>query len=214
MQIPKKSNFYWFFSLIGIWFLVAFIALLIFQNQLKTPNQVECTPPTPLVNSTQEEKIWEKFQRNNYSFEYPENWHVALLSTTGEKGITIALDPSPIDTTLKGQPLAQITILDKSGLTSPETTFQKDRQNFKKQLNNLQEEKLETTLGEAYHYTSPTVDRYYFLLQPSGVVTPTNFHLLTIERTSKPQETEVFEHLIKSLRKENQINLLENFSRS
>jgi len=128
----------------------------------------------------------------SYTFEYPSGWHVAnLWPDDYSNPITVAIHPKPINTAPRGGPLAEITMLDKSGMTDPDSYFQERMEATEDYFEGYEKIVIPTNFGEIYHYTGKIdvygeikdTERYIFKIQGS-VDDDINTHV--IEITANP----------------------------
>lgn len=147
-----------------------------------------------------------------FSYEYPASWHVAELWPDGDiqtQGITIALDPSPINTAPRGGPIATFKINVLSGQQNPEQVFAQKKAQFNSEnYTDIQSEVLQSELGPIYYfkgkmigpmYEGEQVENYFFTFNQKD---PLNQQIIvaTMELNKDPKMSELLRHVVLSFK--------------
>lgn len=230
---PAKTNFWkigFFISLLFLLGAIVFIYFIYtFPNKLQEKRIEKASAPSPTITNPspqltqpspsleKEESSWRRTDSLGvYSFEYPHGWHVAnQWPNEMEQGISIFIDPEPINTAPRGGPISAIMINDKSGLDNPDEVFDKDKESFKNFLQDLEEETIKADFGIIYFYKGkinvyeqmmPT-ERYYFMIQ--GAVSTTqgpvadkaNKHVIMASLEGDISNSEILRRIVTSFKK-------------
>lgn len=149
---------------------------------------------------------------SSYTFEYPFGWHVAnLWPDDYSDPITIAVHPKPVNTAPRGGPLAEITILDKSGMTDPNSYLQERIDATEDYFEGYEKIIIPTDFGEIYHYAGKInvygemedTERYIFKIQG---VSDDNINIHIVEITANPFSnaySEILKKLVLSFKRVN-----------
>lgn len=111
------------------------------------------TSPTNTITTVAEWKT-AKFG-GIFSYEYPQDWHVAELwqENVSENGIILAIDPKPISTAPRGGPIAAFQIQLLSGNKNPDEIFAKKIQSFNTDnYTDIIKETIDAPIGKLYHF--------------------------------------------------------------
>ncbi len=149
------------------------------------------------------------------SYDYPANWHVAVLWPNGnlaDQGISIVMDPNPIDTSPRDGSIATFTIDVRNGLANPDQAFTDSKAQFNSdRYKDIQTETLQSSLGPIYYYkgkmvgpmyAEEIVERYYLTFNQNKN-DPANQAIVTAEldKNSDPKLSEMLRHIVMSFKK-------------
>lgn len=179
----------------------------------ETPQRPSPSPKKPTPTPASE---WKEAKFGGlFSYEYPQNWHVAdIWPQTAAQGITLAMDPKPISTAPRGGPLATFEIRILSGLPNPNEVFEQEKAKFnEKNYSGITNEAIDSPLGPIYHYKGKflpgmfegqPIETYYLTFQ-GALNDPQNQQVLiaTMVLNNDPKLSEMLRHVVLSIKKIN-----------
>jgi hypothetical protein len=191
-NLPKTSG--WkisFFVVLVILVLILAGGGYFYFSKVVTQTQLSAGPQntsTPVASDT-----WVAVPKNfmgAYTFQYPAGWHIANQWPTNDTdGVTIFIDPDPLNFAPRGGPLSALEITDTSGKPNPDELFSTARNKFKASLTGKQEETLNSDFGSIYHYWGKInvyeqmvdTEGYFFQIQggPNDLLNKHNIYATT-----------------------------------
>jgi hypothetical protein len=143
-------------------------------------------------------------------FEYPNGWHVSSVTPDSyENGVEVRINSEPNMYVPTDGPVSDIMMNWKNGSPDLSTTFESEKEQIKKNLENLQEEIIKTELTDIYHYTGTTpvggymggsqIDRYIFFVDSES--NPMNDTIVTLYTINNPEKKDILRHIATSFRK-------------
>lgn len=97
---------------------------------------------------------WSAAKYGNITFEYPKGWHVAYLwNNYAGDGVTVAIDPDPINNSPRGGPLAKFTMVFINGRNNPDELFEKQKSSFNDaDYSDITTDVFKNGLGDVYYF--------------------------------------------------------------
>lgn len=144
-----------------------------------------------------------------YTFQYPAGWHIANQWPTNETdGITIFLDPNPLNFAPRGGPISALRMTDTSGKPNPDELFTTERNKFKASLTSEKEEVINSDFGPIYHYWGKIdfytqmvdMEGYFFQLQ-GGVNDLINKHNIFATTDMNTKYSDTLKKIVLSFKK-------------
>lgn len=177
----------------------------------ETPQQRCPAPQKPTSTPASE---WKEAKFGGiFSYEYPQNWHVAeLWPQTAGQGITLAMDPNPINTAGRGGPLATFEIRILNGLPNPNEVFEQEKAKFNEEsYTDITSETINSPLGPIYYYKGKfapgmlegqPIETYYLTFQGT-IDDPPNQQIIIASMALKddPKLSEMLRHVVLSIKK-------------
>lgn len=184
-------------------------------------DQLLTTVPTPAISRinpttvpAQQPTGWKTARFGGlFSYDYPAGWHVAELwqENYAENGITIAIDPDPINTAPRGGPLSTFAISVLNGNKNPDEILAKKIDSFSPaNYTDITQETISADIGKIYHYSGKIagemlkgqpVENYYFTFNQNPA-DPLNQQVIVASMQLKedPQLSEMLRHIVLSFR--------------
>lgn len=208
MHISNKNN-KGFINIILLLIIIGLLAFGFYYYKQQDTKECECEKQEMVVENAK--KDWETTNlMGAYSFKYPSKWHVAnIWPQDYSRPVTVAINPNPVDTTPRGGPLAEITILDKAGMKDPEAYLQERIDAIESYYSPYEKEVIDTDVGEIVHYKGTTniyeeeyISEVYFVKLQGRINDSVNMHILEISRNPfSDKYSEVLEQIVLSLEK-------------
>lgn len=145
------------------------------------------------------------------SFEYPANWHVAVLwPVTGTGGINVTIDKEPINTAPRGGSLDDLFINVLNGVVNPEEKLQEKINDFKKGLEDSTETEIEGLSGKIKYVKGKTIffgetqpiEGYFFLIPASNQSDKINYQVISVSIGSESYKAPYLRQIIESFKRE------------
>ncbi|MEK9175861.1 MAG: hypothetical protein AAB520_00290 [Patescibacteria group bacterium] len=188
-------------------------------SRTNTPNQSTANPqqienksqnaasPTPSLDNSSTD--WKR--TNNlgpFSFEYPYGWHIASRwPEDSNQSVAVWMDTEPISGAPRGGPFAKIEMSWRNGIPNAEEVFNKTKEDFKKNTNNVKEEIIKSDIGDIYHYTGilpegflggAAVDEYVMMINISDNI---NDVVITVSTIDKPDLKDTLRRIALSIKR-------------
>lgn len=229
-QVPLKPNYLKLFIIVV---LILFAGVIGFitgqqlerrQNNFETNSIVNQTATRQLSPSPiQQEEVTKPTEstpppewiRTNtlgvISFEYPANWHVAVLwPETVARGINVVIDKEPINTAPRGGSLDDLSINVLSGIQNPEEKLQERINGFKTGLEDMAETEIEGLSGKIKYIKGKTiffgetqpVEGYFFLIPSPKLDDKINYQVISTTIGSQSQKAPYLNQIVRSFKRE------------
>lgn len=176
---------------------------------------LQTTPPENLAPLSTDNPGFRVAQHGLFSYEYPEDWHVAEIWPVNSEGdIVIAMDPNPITTAPRDGPLGTFSFNLINGVPNADEIMQQRMNEFNEEnYKEISQETLTSDIGEIFYYRGISkgpmyedgvIEQYFFTFNKNSA-DPLNQQLIiaSLIFNDDPKLSEMLRNIVLSFKQIN-----------